>query len=185
MWCKFQRKRMRTSLPSLWPMIALVLWVGCTPTKTLWRSEPEFRKTGNEYFDAKLSAYCEKTGCLGFSLFLENKSDKDIDIDWSRTAYLKNGVESGGFMFEGIILRDKRDYKPLETVVACGLLSKKIVPEILTTNKIVPERLTYTGKGPQSSMGPGEHGIRLVVKADGREISERLVINILKMEVPE
>jgi len=156
-------------------MIALVLWVGCTPTKSLWRSDPEVRKTGNEVFDAKLSAYCEKTGCLGFSLFLENKSPKDIDIDWGQSVYLKNGVETGGFAFEGIILRDKKDYRPLETVVAYGLLSKKIVPEMLM----------YTGHAPQPSMEPGEHGIRLVVKADGKEISERLVINILKMEVPE
>jgi hypothetical protein len=166
-------------------MIVLVLWVGCAPTKSLWRSEPDVRKSGNEYFDAKLSAYCEKTGCVGFNLFLENKTDKDIDIDWSRTVYLKNGVESGVFTFEGIILREKKDYKPLETVVAYGLLSKKIVPEILTTDKIVPEVLTYPGNRPRPYMEPGEHGIRLFVKADGREVSERLVINIIRMEVPE
>ena len=176
---------MRTSRPSVWPMIALVLWVGCTPTKSLWRSDPEIRKTGNEVFDAKLSAYCEKTGCLGFGLFLENKSPKDIDIDWGQSVYLKNGVETGGFTFEGIILRDKKDYRPLETVVAYGLLSKKIVPEMLTSKKTVPEMLMYTGHAPQPYMEPGEHGIRLVVKADGKEISERLVINILEMEVPE
>jgi hypothetical protein len=108
-------------------------------------------------------------------LFLENKSPKDIDIDWGQSVYLKNGVETGGFTFEGIILRAKKDYRPLETVVAYGLLSKKIVPEMLM----------YTGYAPQPYMEPGEHGIRLVVKADGKEISERLVINILEMEVPE
>jgi len=166
-------------------MIALVLWVGCTPTKSLWSSEPAIRKTGNECFDAKLSAYCEKTGCLGFSLFLENKSPKDIDVDWSRTVYLKNGVESGVFNFEGIILRTKKDYKPLETVVAYGILSKKILPEMLTVKKLVPDMLSYSGNAIQPYMEPGEHGIRLVVKADGREIIERLVINILRMEVHE
>jgi hypothetical protein len=156
-------------------MLALALWLGCTPTKSIWKSEPQVRKTGNLYFDAELSAYCDKTGCLGFSLFLENKSHKDIDVDWSQTVYLKNGVESGRFAFEGIIMRDKKDYKPTETVVAYGLLTKKIVPEMPT----------YAGNALQPYMEPGEHGIRLVVKADGREIIERLVINIIKMEVPE
>ena len=183
MCCRPQRKRVKTSRPSLWPMIVLVLWVGCAPTKSLWRSEPEIRKIGNEYFDAQLSAYCEKEGCSGFSLYLENKSHQDIDIDWSRTVYLKQGVESGGFIFEGIILRDRKDYQPLETVVAYGVLSKKIIPEMLTANGIAPKKLTYRGTGPQPFMGPGEHGIRLVVKAGGREISERLVIYILRMEV--
>jgi hypothetical protein len=176
---------MRPSRPSVWPMIALVLWVGCTPTKSLWRSDPAIRNAGNEYFDAKLSTYCEKTGCLGFNLFLENKSPKDIDVDWSRTVYLKNGVESGGFTFEGIILRDKKDYRPLETVVAYGLLSKKIIPEMLRAKKLVPDMLTYAGNALQPYMEPGEQGIRLVVKADGREIIEKLVINILSTEVPE
>jgi hypothetical protein len=166
---------MRTSRLSVWPMVALVLWVGCTSTKSLWSSEPAIRKSGNEYFDTKLSAYCEKTGCLGFSLSLENKGPKEIDVDWSRTVYLKNGVEAGGFTFEGIILKGKRDSKPLETVVGYGILSKKIVPDMLT----------YPGDALHPYMEPGEHGIRLVVKADGREIIERLVINILRMEVPE
>ena len=176
---------MRTSRLSVWPMVALVLWVGCTSTKSLWSSEPAIRKTGNEYFDTKLSAYCEKTGCLGFSLFLENKGPKEIDVDWSRTVYLKNGVEAGGFTFEGIILKGRKDSKPLETVVAYGILSKKILPEMLTAKKIVPDMLTYPGDALHPYMEPGEHGIRLVVKADGREIIERLVINILRMEVPE
>jgi hypothetical protein len=176
---------MKTFGLSLWPVLALVLWVSCTPTKSVWRSEPQIRKTGNELFDAALSAFCDKTGCSGFSLFLENKSNKDLDIDWGQSVYLKNGVENGGFTFEGIILRDKKDRRPLETVVAYGLLSKKIVPEMLTSKKTVPEMLVPTGPAPQPFMEPGEHGIRLVVKADGKEISERLVINILKMEVPE
>jgi hypothetical protein len=175
MWCRSKRKRVRTSRLSVWPMVALVLWVGCTPTKSLGSSEPAIRRTGNEYFDTKLSAYCEKTGCLGFRLFLENKGPKEIDVDWSRTVYLKNGVEAGGFAFEGIILKGKKDSKPLETVVAYGILSKKIVPDMLT----------YAGDALHPYMEPGEHGIRLVVKADGREIIERLVINILRMEVPE
>jgi hypothetical protein len=166
---------MRRFRLSLWLVLVPALCMSCTSTKTVWRSEPQIRKAGNEYFNAELSAYCRKAGCLGFNLLLENKSHRDIEIDWSQTAYLKNGVESGGFTFEGIILKERKDRKPLETVVAYGLLSKKIVPEILT----------FPGRAQQQDMGPGEHGIRLVVKADGREISERVIIHILKMEVPE
>ena len=161
--------------PSLWLVLVLALCMSCTSTKSVWKSEPQIRKAGNEYFNAELSAYCRSAGCLGFSLLLENKSHRDIEIDWSRTAYLKNGAESGGFTFEGIILKERKDRKPLETVVAYGLLSKKLVPEILT----------FPGRAQQQDMGPGEHGMRLVVKVDDREISERLIINILKMEVPE
>ena len=156
-------------------MLALAVCMGCASTKIVWRSEPQLRKAANEHFAVELSADCRETGCLGFTLFVENKSDRDIEIDWGQTAYLRNGVESGGFTFEGIILRNKKDRKPLETVVAHGLLSKKIMPEMLT----------YSGKVLPQGMGPGEHGIRLVVKTDGREISERVILYILKMEFPE
>ena len=176
---------MKIARPSLWALLAFVLWVGCVPTRSVWRSEPETRKTENEYFGASLSAYCEKTGCPGFILSLENKSRHDIEVDWGKSVYLKNGVANGGFQFEGIILKDRKSHNPVETVVAYGLLTNKIVPEMLTSKKTVPELLMQPSNAPQPYMEPGEHGIRLVVRADGKEISENLVINILRMEVPE
>ncbi len=166
---------MKTPRFLLWLILVLAL-TGCASTKTVWKCEPEVQRVSNETFDAQLSVECEKTGCMGFVLFFENKSHRDIDIDWSKTVYLMNGEEGGGFVFEGIILRNKKDRKALETVVAYGLSSRKIVPEALTV----------AGKrGEQPHLGPGEHGIRLVVRADGREITERLSVIILRMEFPE
>ena len=153
-----------------------MFWVGCTTTKTVWKCEPEVRKASNPFFHIELSAYCDKFGCMGFHLFLENKTDRDFEIDWSKTFYLSQGKENGGFFFEGIILRGKKERKPTEILVAYGVLSTKIIPESL---------MSGSDGLRGGDMGPGEHGIQLTVKVEGREVSEKLVINLLKMEIQE
>jgi hypothetical protein len=156
--------------------LVLIPWAGCSTTRIVWKSQPEVLKSSNPYFNVELSVYCEKDGCSGFNLFLENKTNKDLEIDWSRTFYLNQGKESGGFVFEGIILRDKNLRSPPEIVVAHGVLSKRITPESLVYHDIGWKYRT---------MGPGDHGILLTVKADGREIRERLNLNLLGMVMEE
>jgi hypothetical protein len=161
-----------------WLLLFLILipWIGCKTTRTVWKSEPEIIKNSNPYFNVELSFHCEKDGCTGFNFFLENKTNKDLEIDWSKTFYLSQRKESGGFVFEGIILRDKNLRIPPEIVVAHGVLSKRITPESL---------VYYDLGWKYKNMGPGEHGILLTVKADGREISERLNLNLLGLVMEE
>jgi hypothetical protein len=161
-----------------WLLLFLILtpWTGCNTTRVVWKSEPEIVKSSNPYFDVELSVHCEQDGCTGFNLFLENKTSKDLEIDWSRTFYLSQRRESGRFVFEGIILRDKNVPRPPEIVVAHGVLSKRITPE----------SLVYHDPGwKYKPMGPGDHGILLTVKEDGREISERLNLNLLGLVMEE
>jgi hypothetical protein len=153
-------------------LVALIPWAGCKTTRTVWKSQPDVLRSGNPYFNVELSVHCDTDGCTGFNLFLENKTNKDLEVDWSRTFYLNQRKKSGGFVFEGIILKDRNLRKPSEIVVAHGVLSKRITPEILA----------YTDQGwTYRNMGPGDHGILLSVKVDGREINEMLNLNLLGM----
>jgi hypothetical protein len=157
-------------------LVVLVPWTGCKTTRTVWKSQPDVLKSSNPYFNVELSVHCDEGGCTGFNLFLENKTNKDLEIDWGRTFYLSQRKESGGFVFEGIILKDKKLRKPSEIVVAHGVLSKRITPETLV----------YPDQGWRyRNMGPGDHGILLSVKVDGREINERLNLNLLGMVMEE
>jgi hypothetical protein len=157
-------------------LVALIPWTGCKTTRTFWKSQPDVLKSSNPYFNVELSVHCDEDGCTGFNLFLENKTNKNLEIDWSKSFYLSQRKESGGFVFEGIILQDKNLRKPSEIVVSHGVLSKRITPETLV----------YTDQGWRyRNMGPGDQGILLTVKVDGREIRERLNLNLLGMVMEE
>jgi hypothetical protein len=157
-------------------LVALNLCTGCQTTRTVWKSQPDVLKRSNPYFNVELSFQCDEEGCTGFNLFLENKTDKDLEIDWDRTFYLSQGEETGGFIFEGIILQDKNLRKPSEIVVAHGVLSKRIFPEALLS--------TDMGRRHRN-VGPGDHGVLLTVKVDGREIREKLNLTLLGMVMGE
>jgi hypothetical protein len=157
-------------------LVVLIPWTGCKTTRTVWKSQPDVLKSSNPYFNVELSFHCDEDGCTGFNLFLENKTNKDLEIDWSRTFYLSQRKESGGFVFEGIILQDKNLRKPSEIVVAHGVLSKRITPEALVYNDLGSR---------YRNMGPGDHGILLTVKVDGREMNERLNLNLQGMVMEE
>jgi hypothetical protein len=161
-----------------WLLLFSILtpWIGCKTTGTVWKSQPEVLKNSNPFFNVELSFHCEKDGCTGFNLFLENKTNEDLEIDWSKTFYLSQRKERGGFVFEGIIFRDKNLRRPPDIVVGHGLLSKRITPESL---------LYYDLGWKYKYMGPGDHGVLLTVKADGREIRERLNLNLLGLVMEE
>jgi len=142
----------------------------------VWKPEPELVKRSNPHFDVELSLHCEKDGCAGFNLFLENKTGRDLEIDWGRTFYLSQHKESGGFVFEGIILRDKNLRKAPDIVVAYGVLSRKLIPESL----LDPARGSRF-----RNMGPGDHGMLLTVIAGGQVIQETLNLNLLGLVMEE
>ncbi len=150
----------------------VILYSGCLPN-VAWHSEPAF-KSSNEYFNVLISPVCSGYGCEAFTLNLTNNTDKDIEIDWNRTLYLVHNQTHGGFMFEGIVYRDRNNPKPPDIVFAHSILRKKIWPN----NLVYFSTSSRSGDWYHESMPEGENGVYLSVIIDGKEIKEKQTINL-------
>jgi hypothetical protein len=109
----------------------------------------------------------------GFNLSVKNKSTKNIEINWNKTLYVVDGVTSGGFMFSGVVYKDRNNPK-LSDVVFPGMDFKRTI----YPNSLVNFSL---GDWRHPLMKEGVHGIYIVFNIEGREYSEKLTIRFFKM----
>ncbi len=167
----------------LW-FVLLLLLTSCAATiqqVEYWNSEPRTQRVSNEYFDAELTPillsgpdlailfYTPDESYRAFQLSLKNNSDKDIEINWNRTLYISQGQTSGGFMFEGIAYLTRNNPKPPDVVFAHSSIQKLIFPNNL---------VDFTSRWCHYPMSPGENGVYLSVIVDGKEITEKLLVNL-------
>lgn len=105
----------------------------------------------------------------GINIYLENKTDKTIEIDWNKSAYLNRGETNGGFMYDGVKYSEREQINRRPDFV----MPKKNFSKIIYPNKLVDYVPPYNGQGggwtnkciPLGSM----HGVLLVYKIDGKE----------------
>ena len=106
-----------------------------------------------------------------YTLYVNNKSKNDIEIDWNRTSFIRNGQTDGGFMFEGIKYIDRNNPKN-PTIIMSGT-SREM--------NIYPNNLAYFqhnqyGGWKNSNIPDGENGVYLVFKQGSKEFREKLLI---------
>jgi len=154
---------------------------------TQWKSEPDIATVENEQFTVHLKPTCGrygKCGCYGgcesFVLSITNKADKNIEVNWNKTLYISSGQTSGGFMFDGVVYKDRNNQKPPDIVFGNGTLTKTIWP-----NNLVKYESGQYGGWKNEEMPIGDNGIYLSLSIDGKEISERLLVNLSFVEVEE
>lgn len=129
----------------------------------------------NDYFDTKVYIPCDHTGCDRFVLQIRNKTSHNIEIDWNRTLYINNGQTLGGFMFEGVVYKDRNNQKPPDIVFGNSAISKSIWP-----NNLVSYSSGRYGGWDNNLMPPGLNGIYLYVTVDDKIIWQKLMTNIEK-----
>ena len=164
--------------------ISLVLTVtGCAAVE-LYSSNPAVQKMSNDYFNVELEPQLQEgqNFFTSFRFVLTNKTKKDLHVDWENTFYLFNGRRSGRFVWEGVdwdALKQIRN-QPLVPVAAGDTVTAVIFPKSLVGRSRITKTtgLRYT-RGP---LPAGENGIFLVVKHNGREIREQIVIKIEAQE---
>ena len=155
-----------------------VLMGGCA-TPMAWRGEPSPATASNEHYSAEVVPVCtdgrmgEAGGCTGFILKVTNKTAKDIEINWNKTAYIRGGQTSGGFMFDGVVYRDRAAPKPPDVVFANGSMEKAIWP-----NNLIDFLGSRSGGWHHWPMPEGENGVYLSVVADGKEINQKITVRI-------
>lgn len=70
-------------------------------------------------------------GCEGYVLTVTNKTKSDIFVDWNKTSYISGSETNGGFMFEGVVYRDRAQPKPDSVVFPNVSMTKVIWPNVL------------------------------------------------------
>jgi hypothetical protein len=146
--------------------------VGCGLTqKVMYISVPEVRKCSNKYYEAEIKPAGESLkGPQAFVLVIINKTDNLLELDWNRTYFMKNGQTSGGFMFDGIIHKDRNNPKPPDLILPGITYSKVIWPNIL---------VEFDKEWEHRGMGAGEFGVLLSIKSGRREVGEKMLINVV------
>ena len=108
----------------------------------------------------------------GFNLTVRNKSSKNIEVNWNKTLYVANGVTSGGFMFEGVVYKDRNNPKQSDIVFPGVEFNKTIYPNSLVQFSF--------GNWRHPLMNEGEHGAVVTLTIDGKDVGERLGLRFFK-----
>jgi len=159
----------------------LFVFTGCA-APTVWRSTPTVQNAENEYYEAQLEPLTRGDKFfVSFRLSITNRTRKNFEIDWNKTLYIHNGRARGGFVFKGIKPEDIRNSTiPADTILGKDTFSKVISPYKLVAR--APLRESTVG-GTESSLYPGilpvgENGMVLVVRPNGKEVVEKITVNI-------
>lgn len=141
---------------------------------------PEIAQVNNQQFSATLTPNLNYYGaCEAFTLTIVNHTDQDMELDWNKTLYIKNGQTNGGFMYEGILYRDRNNPKSPDFVLAKNSTSKVIWPSSMVTYLS-----GQYGGWRHEAMATGEHGVMLTLRIDGQELREKLTMNIVTQKTP-
>jgi hypothetical protein len=172
-------KRVETLTSAAMIGLALVTASGCAAPKT-WVSSPEIETVSNPYYQAEFEPL--KRGhefFVSFLLSITNKTDKDLEIDWNKTRYIHNGRGYSGFVFEGIDPADVRNSTiPPDIIPVRGKFSKVISPYRLLAGAPLRDQSISESTIGAGILSDGENGIVLVVRQNGKEIVENMMVTI-------
>ena len=167
-----------------WAWGSIFIWLaltvtGCAAVK-VYSSSPAVQKMSNNYFNVELEPQHQKgqNFFTSFRFVLTNKTNKDLYVDWENTFYLVNGRRSGRFLWKGVdweALKKIRN-QPLVPVAAGDTVTAVVFPKSLVgrSRMATTTDRRYT-RGP---LPAGENGMFLVVRQNGREIREKIVVKI-------
>ena len=142
----------------------IVLFLGCGPRYIL-KSDPDVLKINKEEYSIEVLPAIN-----AFDISIENKSQNDIEIVWDKTYYIEDNRTLGGFMFEGIVYKDRANPKPPDIIFPATRFFKRLYPNNLVYfyqgwyNKYIPE---------------GNNGIYLTMNIKGKEVREKLMLKII------
>lgn len=177
-------KRIETLILAVMIGFALVTASGCAAPKT-WMSSPEIQNVSNPSYQAEFEPL--KRGYeffVSFLLSVTNKTGKNLEIDWNKTRYIHKGLNYGGFVFKGIDPADVRNSTiPPDIIPARGNLSKVISPYRLLARAPLRDQSISESTISAGILPDGENGIVLVVRQNGKEIVDKMMVTIEEKKV--
>jgi len=159
--------------------LALTMGAGCATSK-IWISSPAAQTAGNPYYEAKIEPLKSVNKFfVSFRLVVTNRTDKNLEVDWNKTRYIYNGRTHGVFVFDGVRPEDIKNLTiPADTIVSGQSFSKTISPFKLLARAPIKDRYTDKPIINPGIMPNGKNGIHLVIRQNGKEIIEKMSVNI-------
>jgi hypothetical protein len=159
--------------------VLVALISGCVTTRYAWNSDPTYRSIDNEYFTAEISpAFCDSRGCKAFRLTVKNKTNTNLELNWNKTLYIVDGQTSEGFVFQGVLYRERNNPRSPDVILPGGVLSKTIWP-----SKLVESSRGGFAGWRHDPMPAGENGVYLTVAVNGKEISEKMTVSLSRTQI--
>lgn len=158
----------------LMPVLALcsIIMTGCVKWEV---TKPIF--TENIYYSARITPIDGSgAGFVGFELYVENKTDKEISIIWDKTLYLRKGFTNLAFLLPGVLYEECNSHHPPDIVFRNSVFHKKIWPCDLLSYHVEEGRRIWD----QDIMPEGENGVYLTVEAGGQEHNNKITVNLTK-----
>ena len=147
-------------------LIFILLPTACSSSQYVWRSDPPLPSYSNKYFSISTVPIILFDGYGAFAIKVQNKTKRNIEVNWNRTIFISNAEANGGFMFQGIPY-EKRNYPiPPDIVPPHGILRKIVFPN----NLIVKSDDSWIHK----PMEKGENGLYITVKVNGKNMGAKL-----------
>ena len=167
-------------------IVILFLVSGCSKLK-IYTSTPVVQYKSNDYFEASLEPLLkiEEKFFYAFRLVIDNISDRELIIDWSKTRYIYDGKNAGGFAFDGITAENINDPPP-DILPAGAPFTKIIWPvQLIGFEKLGTDQYVKVGDSgfTRGIIPPGKNGILLIVKLNGQEKREEITLNIEVTEI--
>jgi len=155
------------------------MFFGCaTGPKFTWKFDPHTKSVDNESFSASISpaAYDDIwNGYTAFNLTIRNKSSNDIEIDWNRTLFIMGGQTYGGFMFAGVLYKDRNNPKQPDVIFSGSEFRKTIYPNDLV-DFLYRQWRHY-------AMPEGDNGVYLSLKIKENVVREKITVRMIKAPV--
>jgi len=162
-------------------IVCMLLFLAtCVPAKT-WISKPSTQQIQNADFSAQLTPHKrDKEHFVSFRLFIDNKTDRKLKIDWNQTRYLVNGKAYGPFVFPGIDPATIKKSIPPATIPANGTFSKEVFPlKLVAFAPMRQEILDGRSRGLYPGPLPaGKNSMDLIIYKGDRQLRHRITVDI-------
>ncbi|HOG09893.1 MAG TPA: hypothetical protein PLD26_05135 [Smithella sp.] len=128
---------------------------------------PEIANIKNPYFDTSL--ILEN---VSFDITIKNTYDKNIEVLWNKTFYIDpSGGTNGLFSFGKEYYYEDKDFQYPETIIFPGQsIKRNLYP--------ISNRYFKRSGWAWNSIGLGVNGVFLTILVDGKEVTEKLIIEL-------
>ena len=163
-------------------MFVLLSLTACVTAKTnTWNSQPPTQQVQNADFTAQLTPLKrDKQHFVSFRLFINNKTDQKLKIDWNQTRYLCDGKTYGPVVFPDIDPATIKTSIPPAIIEARGTFSKEVFPlKLVAFAPIRQDILDGEGRGLYPGPLPkGKNTIDLVVYKGDQQLRQPISVDL-------
>ena len=162
-------------------VLLLLFLAACAPAKKTWISSPSTQQVQNTDFSVRLTPLKrDKEHFVSFRLFIDNKTNQKLKINWNQTRYLCNGKPYGKVVFPNIDPASIKKSIPPDTIPAGGNFEREVFPLKLVAFAPMREKiLDKEGRGLYPGPLPeGKNSIDLIIDKGDRQMRQRITVDI-------